>query len=437
MFRATVLTLFFYLMTLGPSAAQLRVAAFRADASPALGEPLIWVTPAARIADPLWAKGVVLEAGGVRYVVCALDWCGVGGSTHRMFRQKLAEAAGTQLSRVALHTVHQHAAPYIDGDAFPLLARLPNPPLRMSEKCFAEVTGRMAEAVRQAVARLEPFDRVGVRETRVERVASARRIRNAEGKLVTRYSGGAKLPEMAALPEGPIDPLLRTVTLARGGKALARLHYYATHPQTFCCEGTVSGDFVSAARETVERETGIPQIYFTGASGNVTVGKYNDGSERARQELAARLTAALREANGEARFRKASRLDWRVEPLRLKPRETPFPPAAPGASEVELVRAAIGAAFAARTEPLEAVLLALGPVRIVHLPGEPMLDFQEFAIGLRPKEFVAVAGYGDISPGYLCTDRAYTEGGYEPSASYVAPGSEARIKEAIRNLIGR
>ncbi len=424
-------------MTLAPSAAQLRVAPFRADATPPLGEPLIWVTPAARVADPLWAKGVVLEAGGVRYVVCALDWCGIGGSVHRLFRQKLAEAAGTELSRVALQTVHQHTAPYIDGGGFPLLAKLPKPPLRMSDKCFAEVTGRMAEAARQAVARLEPFDRVGVAETRVERVASARRIRNKEGKLVTRYSGGGKDPEMAALPEGPIDPLMRTITLARGSKVLARLHYYATHPQTFCCEGTVSGDFVSAAREAVEHETGVPQIYFTGASGNVTVGKYNDGSESARKQLAARLATALREANGKARFRRAGRLDWRVEPLRLTPREVRFPPEKPDASEVELVRAANGAAFGMRKEPLEAVLLSIGGVRVVHLPGEPMLEFQNFAVGLLPKEFVAMAAYGDISPGYLCTDKAYTEGGYEPSASYAAPGSEARIKEAVRKLIGR
>ncbi|MCX6636057.1 MAG: hypothetical protein NT090_13405, partial [Acidobacteria bacterium] len=68
------------------AAAQLRVAAFRADAKPALGEPLIWVTPAERVADPLWAKGVVLEDGKSRYVLCAIDWCGIGGSTHRMFR---------------------------------------------------------------------------------------------------------------------------------------------------------------------------------------------------------------------------------------------------------------------------------------------------------------------------------------------------------------
>lgn len=427
MLRATLLTVSLILMCQTHAAAQLRVAAFRADATPALGEPLIWVTPAERVADPLWAKGVVLDDRGARYVLCAIDWCGIGGSTHRLLRERIATAAGTEVARVALHAVHQHTAPYIDGDAYRLLGKLPNPPLRMSDRFLDELSGRLAEAVRQAVAHLEPFDRVGVSETRVERVASARRLWGADGKLVIRFSGGGKDPAMAALPEGPIDPQLRTVTLARGAKPLVRLHYYATHPQTFCCEGTVSGDFVSDAREAVERETGIPQIYFTGAAGNVTVGKYNDGSARARQELAARLKQALGQANRTTRLRSAASVGWRVEQFRLPKRAEQ--------SQTDPYRAAIAEAFAARSEPLDAVLVEIGPARILHLPGEPMLEFQNYARGLRPKEFVAMAGYGDISPGYLCTDKAYTEGGYEPSAANAGPGVEARVKEAIRRLL--
>ncbi len=70
----------------------LRVAAFRADVTPALGEPLIWVDPTREVLDPLWAKGVVIEGPGGRVVLCAVDWCGLGGYVHRMFREKLAQA---------------------------------------------------------------------------------------------------------------------------------------------------------------------------------------------------------------------------------------------------------------------------------------------------------------------------------------------------------
>ncbi|MDP3000552.1 MAG: hypothetical protein Q8N47_23920, partial [Bryobacterales bacterium] len=192
MSRATVLTASLTLMLPALAAAQLRVAAFRADATPALGEPLIWVTPAERVGDPLWAKGVILEDGGARYVLCAIDWCGIGGSTHRMFREKIAAAAGTEASRVALHAVHQHTAPYIDGDGYRVLGTLPSPPLRMSDRFLEQVSGRLAEAVREAAARLEPFDRAGLSETRVERVASARRLWSEDGKIVIRFSGSGR-----------------------------------------------------------------------------------------------------------------------------------------------------------------------------------------------------------------------------------------------------
>jgi hypothetical protein len=425
--RATWLTASLIWMCGAPAAAHLRVAAFRADATPPPGEPLIWVTPVERVADPLWAKGLVLEDRGARYVLCAIDWCGIGGSTHRALRERMGAAAGTEAARVALHAVHQHTAPYIDGDGYRLLAKRPNPPLLMSERYLDELAGKLAAAVRDAVARLEPFDHIGVSQTRVEQVASARRLWSAEAKPLTRYSTGGKDPAMAALPEGPVDPQLRTITLARGARPVVRLHYYATHPQTFCCDGTVSGDFVSAAREAVERETGVPQIYFTGAAGDVTVGKYNDGSPRARQELAGRLRQALGQANRAVPLRAATRIGWRVEPFHLPRRATQV--------QTEPYRAAIAEAFAARTEPLEAVLVTIGPARILHLPGEPMLEFQNYARSLRPKEFVVLAGYGDISPGYLCTDKAYTEGGYEPSAANAGPGVEARVKEAIRRLL--
>jgi len=412
----------------------LRVATFRADVTPAPGEPLIWVTPTVKVEDPLWAKGVILEDGPNRYVLCAVDWCGLGGSAHLLFRRKLALGAGSAVSRVAVQAVHQHTAPYIDSDAYALLEKLPSPPLRISDRFLEEVTDRVLHAARAAEARLEPFDRIGTGEAQVERVASARRV-FSEGKLLVRYSGSGKDPAMAAFPEGPIDPLLKTVTLARGSKALVRLHYYATHPQTFCCDGRVSGDFASAAREEVERAEGVFQIYFTGCSGDVTVGKYNDGSLAARQALAARLRQGLERAIAASRFAPAATLRWRTAELVLPPRSRPAA-AAPQSPEAAY-RAAITEAFAVRRTPLEAAALELGKVHILHLPGEPMLEFQRYAQRLRLDRFVAVAGYGDISPGYLCTDRAFEEGGYEPSAANAGVGTEAQVKKAIERLLGR
>jgi hypothetical protein len=411
----------------------LRVVVFRCDVTPDIGQPLIWTTPAARVLDPLWAKGLVLENGRERYVLCALDWCGVGGEAYEAFRRALAAGAGTDVAHVTLHSVHQHTAPYVDGDAYRLLAGRAQPPLMMSGTFLDTMAAKLQASVRDAMGRFSPFDAVGTGTGRVLQVASARRIAGDGGSIVTRWSTSGSDPAMAALPEGEVDPLLRTVTLARGGRPIVRLHYYATHPQTFCCEGTVSGDFVSAARERLEREEGVPQIYFTGCSGDVTVGKYNDSTPEARAALAERLYAGMKSAIAGSKLVAAIDAEWRVADLRLPLKGAKAPLPAAGSAD-ELYRAAITLAFLERTRPLSASALRIGPVRILHLPGEPMLEFQRYALSPDGGGFYAVAGYGDISPGYLCTDRAHAEGGYEPGASNTAPGTEPALKQTIRTL---
>lgn len=413
----------------------LRVAAFQADATPDLGEPNIWVQPVTSVMDPLLAKGIVLEDGRDRYVLLAVDWCGIGGSTHLMLRERIAQAAGTDIRRVALQVVHQHSAPYVEGDGYDWMAARGMKPLRMSATYLEKLAGNLERAVSGAVAGLQPFDHVGVGRAAVERVASARRIWK-DGRILVRYSSTAKAPELAAEPEGDIDREIRTVTFAQGTKPLVRVHYYASHPQTFCCDGRVSADFVGAARQRMEREDSVAQVYFTGCGGDVTVGKYNTGKDAEREALAFRMQAGMRASIAATRYEKVSRLQWRYADLRIPAKAAPA--AGPGERADQVIyRDAITEAFAKRQRPLPASSLRLGHVVIVHLPGEPLLAFQRYAQQLGEPSFVAVAGYGEISPGYLCPDEAFRQGGYEPGASNGTPGTEARVKDVIRKLLGR
>jgi len=48
------------------------------------------------------------------------------------------------------------------------------------------------------------------------------------------------------------------------------------------------------------------------------------------------------------------------------------------------------------------------------------VEYQLFAQSVRPNDFVAVAAYGELGTGYICTDKAIAEGGYEPTQSFVA-----------------
>ncbi len=102
----------------------LRVATFRCDITPPLGQPMISGDALRTVEQPLLAKGIVLEDGTQRYVLCALDWCELCNGAHDSFRNKIAAVAGTDPVRVAVQCVHQHTAPLVDMDAQKLLAQV-------------------------------------------------------------------------------------------------------------------------------------------------------------------------------------------------------------------------------------------------------------------------------------------------------------------------
>lgn len=423
----------------------LHVAAFSVDATPPLGEPLVWAQPAVKVERPLLAKGVVVADGDGRYVLCSIDWCLVGDDSELAFRRALAAGARTTPERVSFHSIHQHAAPWADEAAHRLLAAAPSPKPHLSDAFLGSLHARLQAAAAQAVSRLEPFDRIGTGRADVDRVASYRRIRSAEGKLLSRVSTAGKNPTMAAAPEGDIDRELRTVTFARGDRPLVRLHYYATHPQTFCCDGRASWDFVGDAREAVEREQNVPQIYFNGCGADITVGKYNDTTAAAYDALVVRLADGLRAASAATVYTPATSLVWRTAAVRFPPRAQHeaaivqsrawvADPKAPDGLRV--YQGAMRLAWFARQErPVQLSSLQIGSVWLAHLPGEPMLEFQRYARSLRPADFVAVAGYGDCGPAYICTDNAIDDGGYEPLAGNVGKGSEGVLKGALRELL--
>ena len=55
---------------------------------------------------------------------------------------------------------------------------------------------------------------------------------------------------------------------------------------------------------------------------------------------------------------------------------------------------------------------------------------------MRPQSTVCMAAYGDYGPGYIGTEVAYSQGGYETSyVSRVAPSVEKVLLEAIGELV--
>ncbi len=422
----------------------VKIAVFASDVTPTLGHPLIQGT-ADEILNPLLLKGIVLDDGRLRVVLAAMDWCELKGGAYDLFRERIAAAARIPVTQVAIQCTHTHSAPFADTRAERLLAKTTKPIPHLDLGWMDRISTEAARAVETAVHNLQPFSHVGVGQAKVERFASNRRVKGPDGKIRTRYSA-TKDPALAAEPEGLIDPWLKTVSFYNGDETVVRLHYYASHPQSHYGDGKAHPDVPGLARTYLENEEGVSQIYFTGCAGDVTAGKYNDGSPEARLAMSKQLYSGMIRSIQATKKVPVTGFSWKSLELTLPLRSDPE------FSEASLRRtmedeavapkkrnmAALWLAWIERTKQRPAIdvsRLRIGPAEILHLPGEPFVAYQFHAQALRPDRFVAVAGYGETGVGYICTDAALPEGGYEPGASILGPGGEAALKRAIAGLL--
>ena len=186
-------------------------------------------------------------------MLCAVDWCVLCNGSYDSFRASVASAAGTIPARSRCKPSTSTPA-RVGLDAQRLLAEAGVPHLHLGPEAVIEIEQRLAAAVRQSLGKLQPFDRIGIGQAKVDCVAATRRPVDASGKIAVRYSSCTD-PAITSLPEGKIDPYLKTITFAHGEKPLGALHYYATHPQSRYGDDRATSDFrASHVRNCNERK---------------------------------------------------------------------------------------------------------------------------------------------------------------------------------------
>ncbi len=427
----------------------LKVGVFAVDASPPIGSPMAY-DPVKEVILPLSCRGVVLIGDSAPIVLCAVDWIGIGNDGQAEFRAALANAAGTTAKRVSVHTLHQHDAPHCDFSADRLLAGYGINREVFDAEFARGVIARAAVAVRAAVAAARPVTHVGLGQAEVEKVASNRRILGPDGKVqYVRYTA-CRDPKIRDMPVGTIDPALKLISLWDHDTPIVALTYYATHPQSYYRTGKANPDFPGIARDQRQKSTGVPHIHFDGAGGNVGAGKWNDGSPANRQILADRVAAGMAQAWEATRKTPITpaELGWESVAVALPP--APHLDASrlvaslenKAAKVSERAKAANDLVWLRRcqaSDTIDVACLRLGPARVLHMPGELFVEYQLAAQQMRPDLFVAMAAYGDYGPGYIGTEIAYPQGGYEtsPSSSLVAPGVERVLTDVVRRLLRR
>lgn len=446
--RVATVSLFVVLAGMSVASDSLvRVGTFSADVSPPIGSPVAYA-PARSIVDPLSARGIVIVADGPPVVLCAVDFIGIGNACQDEWRRELAAAAGTDPERVAVHALHQHDGCRCDFSIEQILEAHGLGGTRFDNEFLRDAIARTAIAAGEAVANAQPVSHVGFGQAKVEKVASNRRILGEDGRVkIVRFSKSTD-PEAIAAPEGVIDPWLKCVSFWNEDTPVAALTYYATHPQSYYGQGDVTCEFVGLARNAREAELGVPHIHFDGAGGNIAAGKYNDGSPETRVVLATRMETGMKTAwdATEKHPISASDVSWKTRyvqlPIARHIDETVLLSTLnnPDATAKEKFTAAAKLAWLQRSQAalgIDVSRLRLGTISLLQLPGELFVEYQLAAQQMKPGEQVCVAAYGDYGPGYIGTEIAYRQGGYETgqNASLVDPAVEKVLLESIRIVL--
>ena len=426
----------------------LRLAPFRFDVTPPMGHSCCggWITPVEAVDDPLEAVGFVLLGAGKPIVICAVDWTGLLNEAHVEWRKALAEAAGTTPERVAVQCVHQHNAPFACLEAERIVQAQGDLPHIVDLDFFGQCLQRGRKAVAQAAGDARPVTHVAHGQAKVEKVAGNRRVsRDSEGRVLAGRGSSCRDPKLRALPEGLIDPWLKTVAFYDNQRKIAACHYYATHPMSYYADGRVSSDFAGLARKQRQQdEPDCLHIYFTGCGGNIGAGKYNDGSHEMRPVLTRRVYDGIVRSEQNLAPAPIDRVAWKTVEVLPPPRATLSAEAIEqqiGNKEGSVAsrnRPSYKLAWLRRVErkiPIVLSSLHLGGVRLLHLPSECFVQYQLRAQQMQPSRFVAVAAYGDGGPWYIPVKEEYPKGGYEVSVAFCDPEVDPILTAGMKKLL--
>jgi hypothetical protein len=422
-----------------------QISVFWEEITTPLGHPLMGggVAPARSIEDPLYAHGFALHGAGKPMALVALDWCEVRNDAYERWRGALAEALDTDPVRVLVCCLHQHDAPVADLVAQRLLEEHRAKGTVCDLDFHEKAVRRVARAAREAAKKRRAVTHVGIGQAKVDRIASNRRYLDDSGKVRYDRMSATRDAKVRAADEGTIDPWLKTLSFWDGEKPLLAVSAYATHPMSSYGRGGVSADFVGLARKRRQvDDPAVSQMYVSGCSGNVTAGKYNDGSPGNRPVLAERLYVAMKEAWKVTKRHPLETIDFRSAALELEAR------GGAGFTEKDLTKrlkddpkpfgqclAALGLSWRKRVDAGKAIDVAaidFGPAVLSLLPAEAYVEYQLLAQEARPDAFVVTAGYGECGPGYIPVERAWAErDGNLNDWCWVAPGSEKKMARAI------
>jgi len=401
--------------------------------------------------DPLWSTALYLADGRMEAMFIANDIIFISKASAGRVRRRIQADIGVPAANVMVSATHTHSGPitvdYISNEADAIVPKADPEYLRFFESQMVAVAVAARRAAEPAQVGLALGDSTGVGTNRRD-------------------------------PAGPADhqvPVL-LVRSADGGRNLAAMVVCSMHPTVLHEDSTlISGDFPGLARIHLQHSClggDCPVLLHTGPAGNqsprhVTKGNTFEEADRLGQVLARAVEAALphvRWADDPALWCESEFLDLprrtfagvdeaeetlalvrkRLDDLRAAgaPRQEVRTAECDwfGAEEtLTLARAAADGRLDAATKtclPAEVQVIAVGPWAFAGWPGEVFVDYALQVKARSDNAFVISLANGELQ-GYIVTEAAADEGGYEASNALFAPAAGGMLAEKTVEILSR
>ena len=361
--------------------------------------------------DDLFAKVLVLDAGGL-FVLVMLDLGGVSREIGDIIKRRLASELAVSESRIAVTATHTHAAP----------AATPFRGCRIDDRYIRFAVDRIVQAARQAVGEMTE--------------ATVGYARFCCDLNVNRTERGAISDR--AQPSGTVDSNVSLVRIDRATNGPAAiLINYAMHPVTLRANNLhVSADYPGVTCATVAEEVDAVVGFLQGCAGDLNPKKWGDRDDMrdVGRALGQEVVRHLDDAKPLASPAIAVQTREVALPVRkialdsVKERIAKYEKQESHArdfwSECDY-RWAVEYSDYCRTADVPSTMpslvqvVAIGPLRLVFLPGEPL---SRVCTTLRSRfadlPLVVSAYSNDASVGYIPGPDDERHGGYEVDEAF-------------------
>jgi len=417
-----------------------------ADITPPLGASIpggFAPRPAEGIHDPLRVRAAALLGEDAALAIVGVDAVSINHDDNLRARELAARLAHIPADAIIIGASHTHSG----GPSNSVLG------VEGDEHYREEIVRQIASAVAHAVRSALPAELAWANGT-VEGLAWNRRWVLADGNHET-HADPARADVLRRA--GPSDPeLLLLAARDLDGRLLGFVGNFTCHT-TIMGGSEFSADYPGAWSDLMERVTGAPLVFLSGAMGDVTqVNRELDTPQRGPEgvaRFARALTGEALKLLAEMRFDNDPLMGVASEVLRIPLRE-------PDTAQLEVDRETVAAAadddysrdvvFArerllvreyidrAGADRCEVICARIGDLDLATGPGQM---FCEFGLDAKARSLFAHTMYVSLAngnAGYVPTPEALARGGYEPTlcrGSRLAPEAGGLIVDAQVKLL--